>query len=176
MKSIKFLFFVLLSLVFACNEKSGNTGSSAENSEAEVVETIVLVDDLMQDPDAYVGKVIELEGLVTHVCKHSGKRLHLTSAATNKMVRVEATGDITQFERELEGSDVRIMGLVQKQVIDEDYLAKWENEMAIKGEDHDHSEGEEESEQINNMRKRLEESGQDQLVSYWVDGTSFEVN
>jgi hypothetical protein len=92
------------------------------------------------------------------------------------MVRVEATGDITQFERELEGSDVRIMGLVQKQVIDEDYLAKWENEMAIKGEDHDHSEGEEESEQINNMRKRLEESGQDQLVSYWVDGTSFEVN
>jgi hypothetical protein len=177
MKSIKFLFFVLLSLFFACNEKSGNNSASAENTDAEVVETVVLVDDLMQDPDAYVGKVIELEGLVTHVCKHSGKRLHLTSAATNKMVRVEATGEINQFERELEGSDVRIKGLVQKQVIDEDYLAKWENEMATKGEDHDHSEGEEESEQINNMRKRLAESGQEQLVSYWVDGTSFfEVN
>ena len=176
MKSIKFLFVVLLSLFIACTEKSGDNSSSSENTEAEVVETVVLVDDLMQDPDAYVGKVIELEGLVTHVCKHSGKRLHLTSAATNKMVRVEATGDINQFERELEGSDVRIKGLVQKQVIDEDYLSKWENEMANKGEDHDHSEGEEESEQINNMRKRLEESGQDQLVSYWVDGTSFEIN
>lgn len=176
MKSIKFLFFILLSLFFACNEKTDDNGASAKDTGTEEVETVVLVDDLMQDPDAYVGKVIELEGLVTHVCKHSGKRLHLTSAATSKMVRVEATGDINQFERELEGSDVRIKGLVQKQVIDEDYLAKWENEMANKGEDHDHSEGEEESEQINNMRKRLEESGQDQLVSYWVDGTSFEVN
>ena len=176
MKSIKFLFFVILSLLIACNEKPGDKSSSAENTDTEVVETVVLVDDLMNDPDAYVGKVIELEGLVTHVCKHSGKRLHLTSAATNKMVRVEATGDINQFERELEGSDVRIKGLVQKQVIDEDYLAKWENEMANKGENHDHSEGAEESEQINNMRKRLAESGRDQLVSYWVDGTSFEVN
>jgi len=176
MKSIKFLFLVLISLFFACNEKPGSSGSSADNADVEVIETVVLVDDLMSDPDAYVGKVIELEGLVTHVCKHSGKRLHLTSAATNEMVRVEATGDITQFERELEGSDVRITGLVQKQVIDEDYLSKWENEMASKGENHDHSESVEESEQITNMRKRLEDSGQDQLVSYWVDGTSFEVN
>ena len=176
MKSIKFLFLVLISLFFACNEKTGSSSSSADNTDAEVVETVVLVDDLMSDPDAYVGKVIELEGLVTHVCKHSGKRLHLTSTATNEMVRVEATGDINQFERELEGSDVRIKGLVQKQVIDEDYLSKWENEMASKGENHDHSESIEESEQITNMRKRLENSGQDQLVSYWVDGTSFEVN
>jgi len=176
MKSNKFLFLVIISLFFACNEKSGGNSSSAENTDVEVVETIVLVDDLMGDPDAYVGKVIELEGLVTHVCKHSGKRLHLTSAETNDMVRVEATGDISQFERELEGSDVRITGLVHKQVIDEDYLAKWENELASKGEDHNHSEGAEESEQITNMRQRLENSGQDQLISYWVDGTSFEVN
>ena len=176
MKSTKFLFFVLISLFFACNEKSGSESTSAENADVEVVETVVLVADLMNDPDVYVGKVIELEGLVTHVCKHSGKRLHLTSAATNEMVRVEATGDISQFQRELEGSDVRITGLVQKEVIDEDYLSKWENELASKGEDHDHSEGAEESEQISNMRKRLEDSGQDQLVSYWVDGTSFEVN
>lgn len=176
MKSIKFLFLVFISLFFACNEKPASSGSSADNPDAEVVEAVVLVDDLMSDPDAYVGKVIELEGLVTHVCKHSGKRLHLTSSATNEMVRVEATGDINQFERELEGSDVRITGLVQKQVIDEDYLSKWENEMAGKGENHDHNESAEESEQITNMRKRLEDSGQEQLVSYWVDGTSFEVN
>ena len=177
MKSIKFLFLVLMTLFFACNEKSGGSSSSADITDIEVVENVVLVDDLMSDPDAYVGKVIEVEGLVTHVCKHSGKRLHLTSAATNEMVRVEATGDINQFERELEGSDVRITGLVQKQVIDEDYISKWENEMANKGENHDHSESTEESEQITNMRKRLENSGQDQLVSYWVDGTSFfEVN
>jgi len=175
MKYFKFSLLILLTIVFACNEKQQSDNTS-ENADIEKVESVVLVDQLLGDPDAYVGKVVEIEGLVTHVCKHSGKRLHLTSTATNEMIRVEATGDINQFKRELEGSDVRITGKVQKLVIDEDYLSKWENEMASKGENHDHSNEAEESEQLNNMRKRLENSGQDQLVSYWVDGTSFEVN
>jgi hypothetical protein len=175
MKYIKFYLFVLLAFTFACTEKS-QSDNTAESSEAQVTETVVLVDELLSNPDTYVGKVIELEGLVTHVCKHSGKRLHLTSTASNEMIRVEATGDINQFERELEGSDIRVKGKVQKLVIDEDYLAKWENEMSAKGEDHDHSSDEEKEEQLNNMRQRLENSGKDRLISYWVDGTSFEVN
>lgn len=175
MKYFKFSLIILLVIAFACNEKPQSDNTS-ENADIEKVETIVLVDQLLEDPDTYVGKVVEIEGLVTHVCKHSGKRLHLTSTATNEMIRVEATGNITQFERELEGSDVRITGKVQKLVIDEDYLSKWENEMTSKGEDHNHDQESEESEQLNNMRKRLENSGKDQLVSYWVDGTSFEVN
>ena len=176
MKSIKFFFVLLVPFFIGCSEKQNKSADSNDPGQLEAAEVILHVDDLMTDPDAYVGKVIELEGLVTHVCKHSGKRLHLTSPASNQMVRVEATGDITQFERELEGSDVRITGLVQKQVIDEDYLAKWENELATKGENHDHSEGAEETEQINNLRQRLENSGEDQLISYWVDGTSFVEN
>ena len=175
MKSIKFFLFVILAAAFACNEKTSNNNTS-EDAEVMTIETVVLVDDLLTDPDAYIGKIVQVEGLVTHVCKHSGKRLHLTSTASNDMIRVEATGDITQFERELEGSNVRITGLVQKLVIDEDYIAKWENEKAKKGENHDHGPGEEEAEQVKNMRKRLAESGEDQLVSYWVDGTSFELN
>lgn len=175
MKYYKFSLIILLVIAFACNEKP-QSDSTSENADIEKVETIVLVDQLLEDPDTYVGKVVEIEGLVTHVCKHSGKRLHLTSTASNEMIRVEATGDINQFEKELEGSDVRITGKVQKLVIDEDYLSKWENEMTSKGEDHDHSHDEEKEEQLNNMRERLENCGQDQLVSYWVDGTSFEIN
>jgi hypothetical protein len=175
MKRIIFILFIPLVLFFACNEKTSNNNSS-ENADPEVVGSIVPVDNLMKDPEAYVGKVVEVEGLVTHVCKHSGKRLHLTSPATNDMIRVEATGDIIQFERELEGSEVRMKGLVQKLVIDEDYLAKWENELSAKGEDHDHSQEEAETELLTNMRMRLENSGQDQLVSYWMDGSSFKIN
>jgi len=175
MKRIIFILFLPVALFFACNEKTSNNNSS-ENTDPEVVSSIVPVDDLMKDPEAYVGKVVEVEGLVTHVCKHSGKRLHLTSPATNEMIRVEATGDIIQFEREMEGSEVRMKGLVQKLVIDEDYLAKWENELNSKVENHDHSQEEAESELLVNMRMRLENSGQDQLVSYWMDGTSFKVN
>ena len=175
MKSIKFFLLISFILFSACNDRSSNSSSSGDTG-ADRIESVILVDDLLKDPETFVGKEVEIEGLVTHVCKHSGKRLHLTSAATNKMIRVEATGDITQFERELEGSDVRIKGLVQKLVIDEDYLAKWENEMSSMAEGHDHSEDEAETELLANMKMRLENSGQDRVVSYWVDGTSFKIN
>lgn len=176
MKSLNFLLIVFGMMLFSCSGNSGKGSAGDAGIEGEeVVNNVVPVNDLLQDPESYVGKVVEVEGLVTHVCKHSGKRLHLTSPATNDMIRVEATGEIRQFERELEGSEVRVRGKVQKLVIDEEYLAKWENEMS-KGETHDHSQNEAETEQLHNMRKRLESSGQDQLVSYWVDGTSFEVN
>jgi hypothetical protein len=175
MKYYKFLLIIFLVIAFACTEKTQSDNSS-DNAEVQVVESVVLVDQILSDPDTYVGKVVEVEGLVTHVCKHSGKRLHLTSTASSEMIRVEATGDIRQFKRELEGSDIRVKGKVQKLVIDEDYLSKWENEMTSKGENHDHNSHEEETEQLNNMRKRLENSGKEQLVSYWVDGISFEVN
>jgi hypothetical protein len=173
MKSIKILLFILFAATFACNEKTQSDSSTEEITDIEVVENIIVVDDLLENPDAYVGKIVEIEGLVTHVCKHSGKRLHLTSTASNKMIRVEAAEGITQFNRELEGSDLVIAGMVQKQVIDENYLAKWETEISGKGENHDHSNDEEQSEQLKSMRKRLEESGKSELVSYWVDGNSF---
>lgn len=175
MKSIKSLVFILLILPMACSQKP-NHDQAAGNSAPEQAGSVIPVDDLLSDPETYVGKVVEVEGLVTHVCKHSGKRLHLTSTATNEMIRVEATGDIRQFERELEGSDVIIKGKVQKLVVDEDYLAKWENELSANTETHDHSQSAEETEQLSNLRTRLENSGQDQLISYWVDGTSFKVN
>jgi hypothetical protein len=175
MKSVKFFLLMPFVLFFACNDRSSNSSSSGSMG-PDIVASIILVDDLLKDPETFVGKEVEIEGLVTHVCKHSGKRLHLTSTASNDMIRVEATGDITRFERELEGSDVRIKGLVRKLVIDEDYLAKWENEMSSMGEGHEHSEDEAETELLANMKMRLENSGQDRVVSYWVDGTSFKVN
>jgi len=173
MKSIKICLIILLTITFACNEKPQSDNANEEIAEIEVVENVIVVDEFLNDPDAYVGKIVEIEGLVTHVCKHSGKRLHLTSTESNKMVRVEAAEGITQFDRELEGSDLVIAGLVQKQVIDEDYLAKWETEISGKGENHDHSMDEEQSEQLNSMRKQLEASGKSELISYWVDGNSF---
>ena len=175
MGNIKFFVLIFISLIFGCNQKSDKSKVTRDN-ESDVIESAILIDDLVKDPEAYVGKVVEVEGLVTHVCKHSGKRLHLTSTTTNEMIRVEATGDIIRFERELEGSDVRIKGLVQKQVIDEDYLAKWDNEISNKSGSHEHGQDDPDSELLTSMRMRLKNSGQDQLVTYWVDGTSFEVD
>ncbi len=178
MKTAYISVYVLILIIFSCTgaNKSVNE-SSNEASDMEV--QIVHVDQILENPDTFVDKKVKVEGLVTHVCKHSGKRLHLTSISTNKMIRVEAADGINQFERELEGNDIIVEGILHKQVIDEDYLAKWENEgMPGVGVHMEHSSGDEEAkaEQIQSMRHQLKESGENQLVSLWIDGNSFEVN
>ncbi len=178
MKTLQYFALLSLIFIFSCqqNQQTGENTIADNNINTT---NAVKVDDILDAPDQYAEKEILISGLVTHVCKHSGKRLHLTSPETNVMIRVEATGDINQFERELEGNEITVKGIFRKQVIDEDYLAKWENENpAGEGmhEEHNEMEEEENTEQINNMRKRLEESGEDRLISYWLDGTSFKEN
>ena len=63
MGNIKIFVLVLILLIFGCNQKTDKSKDSG-NNESEVVESAILVDDLVMDPEAYVGKVIEIEGLV----------------------------------------------------------------------------------------------------------------
>ena len=177
MKTVQFIIYVLVFVVFACNNpKKSDNDLSDESAESPV--EVVMVDQILENPEAYADKKVKVEGLVTHVCRHSGKRLHLTSKSSSNMIRIEAAEGINQFQRELEGNDIIVEGIFHRQIIDEDYLARWENE-GMEGEgvhmEHNSAETEANQELIQTMRRQLEESGNEQLVSLWIDGNSFQV-
>ena len=71
---------------------------------------MISVPDLLANPEMYDSKEIALKGTVVHVCKHSGKRLHLLGSDESSQVRLEA-GAIGQFEKTLEGSDIIARGV-----------------------------------------------------------------
>lgn len=189
MKKIGIIFLSVV-LFFACENKktdqfaSDDQISSVEEVEAPTVE-VILVADLLVNPDDLVGKEIQVEGLVTHVCKHSGQRLHLSNEQGEGKIRIEAGDKIKHFDRELEGSEIVATGILRKQVIDEAYISELEQSgRRGKGDHGDHDgegaggeEGEEEEadvqEQAQNMREMLKESGKDRIVNYWIDGESF---
>jgi len=177
MKTVHFIIYALVFVVFACSN-AGKSDNNQSNEAPDSPEEVIMVDQILENPDAFADKKVKVEGLVTHVCKHSGKRLHLTSKSSSKMIRVEAADGIIQFQRELEGNDIVIEGIFHRQVVDEDYLAKWENE-SMEGEgvhmEHDAAEADANQELIQNMRRQLEESGNEQLVSLWIDGNSYQV-
>lgn len=183
------IFIFAVVLFFACggnksdsSESGGQTSSAINVSITEV--DIIPVEELLKNPDSYVDKEIKVEGLVTHVCKHSGQRLHLSNERGNGNIRVEAGDKIKRFERDLEGSEIVAQGVLRRQVIDEAHI----EEMAKNGRGgkgmHMEDEGEEGTadagkeadaqERASNMRKMLEESGKDRIVTYWLDGESFE--
>ena len=88
-------------------------------------------------------------------------------------IRVEA-GEIGQFERELEGSDIVAKGVFRREVIDEEYLAKWANELGKEGDHKSHEEQEEEKGKMQRYREMMKETEEGYLENFWVDGLSFE--
>jgi hypothetical protein len=174
MKKTLSLILIILALT-ACHK----TNDRHAEKESDGSATPIQVDELLKNPGPYVEKTVSVQGLVTHVCMHSGKRLHLKASGSNEFVRVEAKGDIGQFDRELEGDNLVINGIFRSQVIDKDYLAKWENELTGGGqtpiESHVHSGAESDMELLSEIKYALENSGKDQITQLWIDGESFSV-
>ena len=137
-----------------------------------------------QEASGLVDKKIALEGTVTHVCKHGGKRFFLGE----ERIKVVASDRIGSFETSLEGSDVYVEGILREERVDEAFLAEWESELkesaevkekeiAHKGEPgHDHAEEAETEDpnasarkQIEQYREQLAREGKEYLSFYSVE-------
>lgn len=106
-----FLSIAILLVIFSGCSKSEKQTTSENLADATVVQPIVVdLATLMADPTQYDGKEVAIEGTVVHVCKHSGKRLHLMGVDEATQLRIEA-GEIGQFAKELEGSDIIARGV-----------------------------------------------------------------
>ena len=160
---------VLALIFFACTntnkEKEQDTNKNAE-------ETILTVSQVMENPDKFLDKDIVVEGMVTHVCQHGGKRLHLSESGSEMKLRVRAGEETGKFERELEGSSVKLAGKFVEERIDEAYIEKLKSGQA-EGE-HEHQEGHEneegehqhgEDEHKHETAEKEEHEGQAQGVS-----------
>ncbi len=143
---------VLTMFVIACNNTQ-NPSTDAEKNVQEPEEELVTLSiaDFDEQAANYVGKEVQISGLVNHTCKHGGKRMFIIDEETEQTVKVEAGENIASFNADLEGSDVLVTGIVNELIIDEAYLHEWEEEIkeemskvAEEGEEPEHAEGEEE--------------------------------
>jgi hypothetical protein len=144
----KALFFSLLTLAFiACNNAGKGEGEA------------MTVGQFLEQAEGLVDQTITIEGTVTHICQHGGKRLFITDAEGNE-IKIEAGESIPQFDATLEGSDIIVEAIVKELRIDEAYLQEWEAELAAEAaaadtimvqdtipaegdaEEHSHAEGE----------------------------------
>ena len=163
------------------------TQQAAETETAEATPTAITLAELATNTADYVGQTVAVSGTVDHVCKHGGKRMFLIDATPDHRFKITAGDAVGAFDVALEGSDVQVVGVVAEQRIDEAYLDAWEAEsseqkpeVAHEGHEHtaegaaaDHTE-EDTQQQIESMRQRLAESGQDHLSFYSLECLSFE--
>ena len=176
MKTFYFLSLTLFLILGACSTATQkNDAQVVDEKDKSAPVQIIDVATVLADPAAYEGKEVALKGTVVHVCKHSGKRLHLLGSDENSRLRIEA-GEIGQFERELEGSEIIAKGIFRREVIDEAYLAKWATELENDGagEHKTHEEQSQQQGQIEQYRQMMLETEDGHLQNFWVDGISFQ--
>jgi fructose-specific component phosphotransferase system IIB-like protein len=193
--NMKKLFLVLFAATMfaACNnsQNSATIDNPADEQMSEAPVEITLA-EFSDKAEGLVGKQIVFTGIVDHTCKHGGKRMFIVDENSDAHLKVESGENISSFDASLEGSEVKVVGIVNEKIIDKAYLDEWEadvqkeiessknlhmgnHEKGKEGEGEEENEAEESMNQIKNLREMLAESGKDHLSFYSVECVEYEV-
>lgn len=187
---LKIFAFIAMSMLLI----AGCTGDAAtdqvDNGQSHAADQPVplTIAEFNAQGEEYEGKLVEVTGIVDHVCKHSGKRMFIRGDDPEDRVKIEA-GDLGTFDVALEGSKVKVVAVGTVMKMDNAYLDNWASE--VSGEDpaagcteeqkeiaKGGGDGEEEHEsamsQINALRRNLAESGREYLAFCSLEAKSFE--
>ena len=164
--------------VAACGNASKKSETTAAADSAAVDSTSALdVTDVLATAETNAGKPVTIKGLVTHTCKHSGRRCFLVGKDQKTSIRVEAKGNIGGFNRELIGSEIIVKGTLRENGLTKEYIDQMEkdvNEKKIK-EDGSAESCQAEMNNIASMREWMKANNKDFYSIYYVDGTDYEV-
>ncbi len=195
-KKLKIMFTrvistLLLSVMIAgCSNPAGNDSKQdstrkAGEQQAATGKTYGVA-QVSKQPGNFIGQKISIEGMVTHICKHGGKRLHLSKSGSDEMIRVRTGKNMSPFEKELEGNTIRVTGIFEEERLDREYLNQLKKG-ASDGEHHDHHEeegGEDHGEQadaqqgqvsesyIQELEAKIDNSEKGYISEYWLTAES----
>jgi hypothetical protein len=182
MKKVSALLLIAL-VLFSCGTKK-----QKENQEGTNKSTAVSVDKILSNTNAFVDKEVVVEGLVNHVCSHSGKRMFVLGNNPDEALRITPNDKIGIFDKDLEGNTVEIKGVLKELIINDEYVAQLEKEIS-EGMDnealHDHSGGDHEEEesavdsskikQVEQMKADIAESEKGFVAQYWIEASKVEI-
>lgn len=182
MKLQAFAVLMVALMAFSCTNKKQTDKKAKEDQNQDQVE-VVKVTQVTNQPDSYLDKKITVKGMVTHVCRHGGKKLHISASDSDKKLRIKAGENMSAFERELEGSTVEVTGKFIEERIDQAYIEKLKkggseehHDHAEENHDHAHkdtSENEKEAqgvseEYIKELEQKIKNSEKGYLSEYWL--------
>ena len=147
MKKIIFTLAIIASLI-SCKTETKKAEDATQITENETVETpVITLGEFDIKAGEFVGKEVKVQGIVDHVCKHSGKKLLVVTDNGD----VHVTSDV-RFDDTLKGNEISLVGVVLEDRIDEAYCLKMEEDN-IKS----HSEGASNQEQFENKKKHIQQ-------------------
>ena len=192
MKRIIYTFTLAISFIYLIFSAScSNSGAKNGTSQDEVQEQVE-IDSLLDNAELFLGKVITIQGVCTHSCKHGAKKIFLMGSDDSKTIRVEA-GSLGSFDTKCLKHVVSVTGILREERIDEEYLKRWEAAVERNGgEAHGNAESGCETEKkargetasttsdrIAAFREKIEQriasEGKDYLSFYYFEASAYEI-
>lgn len=106
-------------------------GNKADNDTVSEAVASVSVDSIVANPEAYVGDTISIEGIVSHLCKHGGKKAFVLGSSDSVMIRCDATPEMGgAFPQDCIHHPVLVRGVVVESRMTEEDVAQIEAQHA----------------------------------------------
>jgi hypothetical protein len=103
------IFAVIGLFIYSCGQvKEQETSATSE---------VKLISELVSNPLEFDGEEVSFEGVITHICKHSGDKMRVNQvddAGFSIMVMLDEFQ--TQFSPEFEGKRVKVLGVLKTRV------------------------------------------------------------
>lgn len=136
------MILVAAALVWSCGNQQTATQDEKTVEEEVIVEQAPIalsLSEFQEKAETIVGQEVILEGTVIHVCKHGGQKMFITADDPDVRIKITTNEEMAAFTPELEGSDVKVVGLVEEIEVEdhgEGEGAEGEGEMHEEDEDH----------------------------------------
>jgi hypothetical protein len=163
------LFAMLYSCADASKKKEDQTNSNAEKVEKQSEKPILTLADFDAKAGAWVGKEVQVKGIVDHVCKHGGKKITLVDDNGEVHVKSEE-----RFDDAIVGSEILVTGIVSEFIVDESFCLQKEEDYskALKDGEDDEKTFKQKMEQIQYYRDSIKATGKDHISYYSLDYVS----
>lgn len=98
-------------------------GPAGQDSSGEVIDMTIA--GMVSEPLEFEGKTVRFEGVIDHMCRHSGDKMRIVQLDDSEMSLQVMLGDLMdEFRPEYEGSEILITGTFRTQVLNMDELAQ----------------------------------------------------
>lgn len=119
-----FLFLAAAGMMYACG------GAPSGQETGETVHA-VSIDALVEDPMGFEGQTVRFEGVIDHMCRHSGDKMRVAHTGEDAMsIQVRLGELMNRFSVEDEGRMVDITGVLKTEVLNMEELHQHDEDHA----------------------------------------------
>ena len=155
------LFVLIAGVLFAsCSQQP-----KEKNDKEEFLS--LTIQEILINPMDYEGKIIEFEGIIDHVCRHSADKMRVKPIDDADFSLLVMLGEFTgKFDRSFEGEFVTCRGALKVEL---------RNLYALTEGEHEHEPGDHSCETTEQAIKKMTEMGIDPEIRAFVELKSFEI-